>query len=160
MNILVKTLIFLLLFSHSYAEIKFAVQEDEFTDERVEYAADMTGISAKIEKSLETVDDQWVYFAYDGKSCYLSLNAYYEDWNELGNEQAYVILDGEKWNKHDFIPDTEVVDGGDVRESYGFMYRKEFCEKLMNSKNFRAKVGNLVFSIDLTKFPMSKFTLF
>lgn len=159
MNFIIKTILLLFLsITYLKAEVTFKSEEDEFTGEKMEYIADMGGISAEIEKSLETVTMKWVYFAYNGTTCFLSLNAYYDDWNEMGTDTAYVILDGEKWNNHQYVSDTD-VGNGDVYESYGFLYQKIFCEKIVNSKNFRAKVGNLIFSIDLTKLPMSKFSL-
>ena len=138
------------------AEISFNVEVDEFTDEKVEYIYDSTGSSVEIEKSLERVKRSWLYVACSDNFCYLSLNNYYDEWNELGTSEAYVLLDGEKWNNHTFKIDTDI--DSDVSESYGYIYQKDVFKQLLNSKVFRSKVGNLVYSIDLTKLPISKFS--
>jgi hypothetical protein len=153
--------IFILLvfsFSNSYAEIKFGVQEDEFTDDKIEYIVDTRGESIEVEKSLERVKYKFLSLSCIKETvCAISFAGYYDDWNELGTDNAYVILDGEKWNNHDFQLDTEIND--DLLEDYRFLYSKEDFNKIIQSSLFRAKVGNLVFSIDLTQLPMSDFTL-
>ena len=157
MNVFLKSIFLLIIcINNLSAEISFNVEVDEFTDEKVEYIFDSTGSSIEIEKSLERVKSSWLYVACSDNLCMLSLHNYYDDWNELGTSDAYVILDGEKWNNHQFRLETDI--GSDVSESYGYIYQKDVFKKLLNSKVFRSKVGNLVYSIDLTKLPISKFS--
>ena len=158
MKSIFKIIIFLFFFSHSYAEIKFDVQEDEFTDYKIEYIVDTKGESIEVETSLERVKYKFLSLSCVKQTvCLISFAGYYDDWNELGTDQAYVILDGEKWNNHEFKLETEIDD--DLLEDYRFIYSKEDFNKIIQSSLFRAKVGNLVFSIDLTQLPMPDFTL-
>ena len=87
---------------------------------------------------------------------FVSVSNYYDEWNELGNDTAYVLLDGEQWNVHEFMMDTDV--GSDVKESYTFLYSDTDFKKLLNSKEFKFKVGNYIAIIDLTKLPLTKFS--
>lgn len=144
-------------FSNLYAEIKFDVQEDEFTDNKIEYIVDSRGESIEVEKSLERVKYKFLALSCMQETvCLISFTGYYDDWNELGTRDAYVLLDDEKWNNHEFRLNTEIND--DLLEEYSFIYSNEDFKKLIQSSLFRAKVGNLVFSIDLTQLPMSEFT--
>ena len=49
--------------------------------------------------------------------------------------------------------------GNELREVYQFAYTKEYFKKIVEAKQFRSRVGNLIFSIDLTQLPLSKFSL-
>ena len=69
-----------------------------------------------------------------------------------------VLLDGEKWNNHaQFRMDTDV--DSDLRETYQFAYTKEHFKEIVEAKQFRSRIGNLIFSIDLMQLPLSKLSL-
>ena len=159
MKIFIKIVILLTLsFTNLYAEITFDVEEDEFTDTKMENIVDSVGSSITVEKSIENVKGKLFAIYCSEQYCIIGFSAYYDDWNELGTSKAYVLLDDEKWNNHiEFYIDTDV--DSDVSESYNFVYTKEFFKEIVQSKSFRAKVGNLVFAIDLTKLPISNFSL-
>ena len=140
------------------AEISFSVEEDEFTDVKTELIADTKGSSVVIEESLETVLYKNLTVGCLENFCFIFLSNFYSDWNELGTNEAYVLLDGEKWNNH-VIFQIETDIGNDLREVYRFAYSKEYFKKIVEAKQFRSRVGNLIFSIDLTQLPLSKFSL-
>ncbi len=152
---------FVLFFSSFvYAEMKYESETDEFTGAKTQSISDMSGESVKIEKSLEKVKDKYLFIAYivndTFKGGFVSVRNYYNDWNELGKDTAYVLLDGEQWNVHEFAMDTDVNSG--VSESYIFMYSETEFKKFLNSKEFKFKVGNYIAIVDLTKLPLSKFS--
>ena len=151
---------FVLFFSSFvYAEIKYESETDEFTGTKKQSISDMSGESIKIEESLEKVKDKYLMIAYyaddTSKGGFVGVRNYYNDWNELGNDTAYVLLDGDQWNVHDFRLESDVDDG--VSESYDFYYNEVDFKKILNSKEFAFKVGNFIAYIDLTKLPLSKF---
>lgn len=86
---------------------------------------------------------------------YLFIQTKSADWNILNAKSAKVLLDGKRWNKHEInIPIgrintdiSEVV----VHEGHAFYYSKKDFKKLSQGKIFKAKVGSLIYSIDLSK---------
>ena len=140
------------------AEISFSVEEDEFTDSKTEVVYDSRASSVEIEESLEQVLYKILTVGCTENFCFIFLSNYYSDWNELGTNEAYVLLDGEKWNYHvNFQMETDI--GDDLRETYMFSYTKEYFKEVVKAKKFRSRVGNLIFSVDLTQLPLSKFSL-
>ncbi len=146
--------------SFVYAEIKYESETDEFNGAKIQSLSDFGGETVTIEKSLEKVKNKFFFIAYIVNDTFsggfVSVTNYYNEWNELGNDTAYVLLDGEQWNVHEFMMDTDV--GGDVKESYTFLYTDTDFKKLLNSKEFKFKVGNYIAIIDLTKLPLTKFS--
>lgn len=152
--------LFCIMFSTSvFADILFKNDSDKFTGSINQYIVDSRGETVTIEKSLENVEGMFLYIAFvkmdDTSGGLVSLTLYYEDWNELGTDSAYVLLDGDQWNVHDFRLESDVDDG--VSESYDFYYNEVDFKKILNSKEFAFKVGNFIAYVDLTKLPLSKF---
>ena len=164
MKFLFQTIFFITFFiSNSNAEVVFD-RDDEFTDQGLEKLTDNPSISVNIEKSrIVPIDGKsqviiWYDLRY--KIGAIHLQNYYNDWNERNQWEGYVILDGERWNKHfDFTISTGMTKGGEAIEQYNFSYYDSDFKKIIQSSSFRAKVGDLVFEIDLSKLPMSEFSL-
>jgi len=153
--------LFFLFISFSLSAVTFNKEIDEFTGNGVQELIDGYCDSLTIENTLEDVKREFCYIALlnsEGvKTGYISITLDYDSWNELGTEQAYVILDGNRWNEHYFNLNTDT--GKYASESYDFVYSLEDFIKIMEAKSFRFKVGNLIANIDLTKLPMSKFDI-
>ena len=79
-----------------------------------------------------------------------------ETWNSLGAKTAKVLLNGKRWNVHNYSHQTGDI-GSEVQEFHFFTYNKQDFKKLLSSKLFEVKVGaNLVFSIDMSKLNFEK----
>ena len=94
---------------------------------------------------------------------YLYIKTKSENWNILNAKSAKVLLDGKRWNKHKVdIPvgkvDTDISEVV-VLEGHAFYYYKKDFKKLFKAKTFKAKVGSLIYSIDLSKVDFTKFQL-
>tara|TARA_B100001057_G_C22078754_1_gene654982 strand:- start:2 stop:484 length:483 start_codon:yes stop_codon:yes gene_type:complete len=94
---------------------------------------------------------------------YLHIMTVSENWNILNAKTGKVLLDGTRWNNHKFVNI-----GGDVSSSstkvqvyehHEFQYSYEDFIKLTKAKNFKAKVGSLIYSIDFSKANFKKFNL-
>ena len=94
---------------------------------------------------------------------YLYIKTKSESWNILGAKEALVLLDGERWNKHEVsIPvgdiDTDTSDFF-ISESHAIVYNKKDFKKLLKAKTFKARVGSLIYSINLSKVDFRKLQL-
>ena len=160
MKIFITTIV--LIFSTSvFADILFKNESDKFAGSINQYIIDSGGETVTVEKSLEKVESMFLYIAFvkmdDTSRGLISLTVFYDDWNELGTDSAYVLLDGDQWNVHDFRLESDVDEDIGLSEGYSFYYNEVHFKKILNSKEFAFKVGNFIAYIDLTKLPLSKF---
>ena len=86
-----------------------------------------------------------------------------ENWNTLGVKSGEVLLDGKRWNNHKFLSLPGEVDSSSnkvkVYESHYFLYSYKDFIKITKAKIFKARVGNLIYSIDFSKADFKKLNL-
>ena len=100
----------------------------------------------------------------DGSRDYfISIITLSENWNVLGVKLGEVLLDGKKWNNHKFFSLPGEVDSSSnkvkVYESHVFKYSYKDFIKITKAKIFKARVGNLIYSIDFSKADFKKLNL-
>ena len=160
MKILV-TIIILFFSTSVFGDIFFENKTDKFTGIINQQIIDPIGESITVEKSNEVAKGKTLSFSYvkidDASIAELLIIISYNNSNEFGTNNAYVLLDDVRWNVHDFDI-TQNTDNG-ILEVYSFRYNLEDFKKILNAKEFGFKVGDLIVYIDLTMLPLSKFEI-
>ena len=169
----IKLIIIVLFFTISVCiqvvaeEYKYKEKTDEFTGDKFqtivgEYGDKNIKIISSIESPLSSVIIV-TYAKFESSKNILfgvSVTSEYSNWNALGTIDSYMILDGERWNKHKFDMTNDVNNDATVSESYGFYYNnKSEVTKILNAKVMKIKVGNYVAEIDLSKMNLNRIKL-
>ena len=170
----VKLIIIVLFFTISVCiqvvaeEYKYSEKTDEFTGDKFQIISGKYGdknikiISSSKESPLSSlIIVSYAKFESSKNILFVvSVTNEYSNWNELGTINAYVILDGERWNKHKFDIASDVNNDATVSESYAFYYNnKSEVTKILNAKVMKIKVGNYVAEIDLSKMNLNRIKL-
>jgi hypothetical protein len=133
--------------------VKFEKVKDEFTDDEYDKFSDFYGDTLEVE-SVHSPKRKSVNIFIFKDIASIHFNNYFDNWNELGTDNAFVLLDGEKWNEHLFNLNTDVHDG--VLEAYSFSYSINDFRKITKAKKFKFRVGIYVGVLDLEKFDFNK----
>lgn len=117
-------------------------ETDEFTGE-TDISCDNVEVTVN-EQPLETIYGAWVMAVQAEGQNAMVLTVRAESWNFIDADQAYAIIDGERYQFRVVNGERE-VDDGDVIEQKIIPLGGKDAQAIANAQKFRLKVGQAVF---------------